>query len=305
MANDLHISVIGLGSMGASLAKNILAAGYPLSVYNRTPQRATALVAAGARAAASPLDAACGADVVITMLADDKATEDVVFGADNLIDGLKPGAIHIAMSTISEALSIRLTAAHHEAGQVFVAAPVLGRPDAAAAAKLFIAVAGPSAAVQRVTPVLEKLGQRVTVIGENPAQAHLLKLVANFMISAVLESLGEATALAHKGGIDPETMLDFLTNSIFSAPVYKNYGALIAKQTFTPVGFALPLGQKDNRLVLQSAEAHQVPMPFASVVRDRFLSARAQGYDDQDWAAIARLSLTDAGMVSGKEGWQK
>jgi 3-hydroxyisobutyrate dehydrogenase-like beta-hydroxyacid dehydrogenase len=159
--------------------------------------------------------------------------------------------------------------------------------------------------VQRVTPVLETVGQRVTVIGENPAQAHLLKLVANFMISAVLESLGEATALAHKGGIDPEVMLDFLTNSIFSAPVYKNYGALIAKQTFTPVGFALPLGQKDNRLVLQAAEAHQVPMPFASVVRDRFLSARAQGYDDQDWAAIARLSLTDAGMVSGKEGWKK
>jgi 3-hydroxyisobutyrate dehydrogenase-like beta-hydroxyacid dehydrogenase len=305
MENDLRISVIGLGAMGTPIAKNILAAGYPLTVYNRSPRRAEALVAAGASAAASPLAAARAADVIITMLADDPATESVVFGEDGVIAGLKKGGIHIAMSTISEALSSRLTAAHHAAGQSFVAAPVLGRPDAAAAGKLFVAVAGSSAALQLVIPVLEKVGQRVTVVGENPAQGHLLKLIANFMISSVLESLGEGTALAQKGGIAPEVMLDFLTHSIFSAPVYKNYGTLIAKQTFKPVGFALPLGQKDNRLVLQSAETHQVPMPFASIVRDRFLSARAQGYDDLDWAAIARLSLTDAGMVSGKEGWEK
>ncbi|MEJ0045625.1 MAG: NAD(P)-dependent oxidoreductase [Rhodospirillales bacterium] len=224
------------------------------------------------------------------MLADDPATEAVVFGDQGLLAGLKPGAIHLAMSTISEALSQRLTEAHQEAGQHFVAAPVLGRPDAAAAAKLAIAVAGAPAAVATVVPVLEKLGQRVTVVGELPKQAHLLKLIANFMISAVLESLGEATALASKGGVAPETMLDFLTNSIFAAPVYKNYGALIAKQSFTPVSFALPLGQKDNRLVLQSAETHQVPMPLASLVRDRFLAARAKGYDGLDWSSIGRLA---------------
>ena len=305
MANDLRISVIGLGAMGAGIANNILAAGFPVTVYNRSPQRAATLVAAGAKAAASALEAARNADVVITMLSDDAATEAVVFGEQGILAGLAKGGIHIAMSTISEALSARLTVAHQEAGQYFVAAPVLGRPDAAAAGKLFVAVAGPSAAIERVRPVLEKIGQRITIVGETPAQGHLLKLIANFMISSVLESLGESTALAQKGGIAPEAMMDFLTNSIFSAPIYKTYGAIIAKQTFEPVGFALPLGQKDNRLVLQSAETHQVPMPFASVVRDRFLSARAQGYDDLDWSAIARLSLTDAGLVSGKEGWKK
>lgn len=305
MANDLRISVIGLGAMGAGIANNLLAAGYPLTVYNRSAARTASLAAAGAQVAASPAQAAADADIVLTMLADDPATEAVVFGDQGLLAGLKPGAIHLAMSTISEALSQRLTEAHRQAGQHFVAAPVLGRPDAAAAAKLAIAVAGAPAAVAAVMPVLEKLGQRVTVIGEQPKQAHLLKLVANFMISAVLESLGEATALAAKGGVAPDTMLDFLTNSIFAAPVYKNYGALIAKQSFTPVGFALPLGQKDNRLVLQSAETHQVPMPLANLVRDRFLAARAHGYDDLDWSAIGRLALSDAGLVTGKEGWNK
>ena len=231
------------------------------------------------------------------MLSDDAATEAVVFGEQGILAGLAKGGIHIAMSTISEALSARLTVAHQEAGHYFVAAPVLGRPDAAAAGKLFVAVAGPSAAIERVRPVLEKIGQRITVVGETPAQGHLLKLIANFMISSVLESLGESTALAQKGGIAPEAMMDFLTNSIFSAPLYKTYGPIIANQTFVPVGFALPLGQKDNRLVLQSAETHQVPMPFASVVRDRFLSARAQGYDDLDWSAndARRLVFQPAG----------
>jgi len=303
MSQDLRIAFIGLGAMGSGIARNLLAAGYALTVYNRSSARAQPLVEAGAKLALSPAAAAAEADLVFSMLADDAATENVVFGADGLLAGLSAKAIHVGMSTISEALSERLTEAHRAAGQYFVAAPVLGRPDAAAAAKLFIAVAGDPAALARVTPVLAHLGQRVSVIGDLPKQAHLLKLTANFMISAVLESLGEATALAAKGGIAPALLVDFLTNSIFAAPVYKTYGSLIAEQRFSPPGFALPLGQKDNRLVLQAAEAHQVPMPLASLVRDRFLAARAQGYEDLDWSAMARLALTDAGLVSGKEGW--
>ncbi len=303
MAHDLRIAFIGLGAMGSGIARNLLAAGYPLTVYNRSAARAQALVEAGAVLAASPAQAAREADLVFTMLADDAATEAVVFGSDGVLAGLAPGAIHVAMSTISIALSERLTDAHRAAGQYFVASPVMGRPDAAAAAKLFIAVAGDPAAVQKLTPVLAHLGQRVTVIGDEPKQAHLLKLTANFLITTVLESLGEATALAAKGGLPPETLMDFLTNSIFAAPVYKIYGTLIAEQRFNPPGFALPLAQKDNRLVLQAAESHRVPMPLASLVRDRFLAACAQGYEDMDCSAISRLALTDAGLVSGKEGW--
>lgn len=296
MTDKLKIAFIGLGAMGSGIAMNIAKAGFALRVFNRTAARAEPLAQAGATVGASPADAARDADIVITMLADDAATEKVVWGEHGILAAMRPGAIHLAMSTISVALSERLTGAHREAGQDFVAAPVLGRPDAAAQGKLFVALAGAPAARDRVRPVLDSTAQSVTEVDEVPAQATLLKLIANFMISTVIESVAEANALATKRGLDPQAMLAFLTGSIFGAPVYKNYGAMITQRKFEPAGFALPLGQKDNRLVLQAAETAHVPMPFATLIRDRYLTARALGWDRRDWSAISEVALRDAGI---------
>jgi 3-hydroxyisobutyrate dehydrogenase-like beta-hydroxyacid dehydrogenase len=292
----MNVAFIGMGAMGSAIARNLMAAGHRLSVYNRTPERARPLVEAGARLAASPADAAREAAAVFTMLADDQAVEAVTFGADGLLGALDEAAVHVSMSTISVALCERLAATHRDAGRGFVAAPVLGRPAAAAQAKLFVAAAGEASAMTRVMPLLEVLSQRVTVVAESPAQASVLKLIANFLISTVIESVGEAHALARKSGLDSHAMLEFLTGAIFNAPVYKTYGPLIVDGKFEPPGFALPLGQKDNRLVLQAAEALNVAMPFAAVVRERFLVARSQGWDGRDWSAIGSLAGRDAAV---------
>lgn len=300
MSDTTRVAFIGLGSMGSAIAANIQKSGAALTVYNRTAARAQPLVDQGATLASSPAAAAHNADVVFTMLSDDAATESVVFGDDGFLATLPRDAVHVAMSTISVPLSQRLTQAHADAGQHFVAAPVLGRPDMAALGKLFVVASGKPAIRDRVRPLLECVGQRVFDVAETPSQSTLLKLIANFMITTVIESLSEATALARKNDLAPEMLLDVLTNSIFSAPVYKTYGSIIAAENFSPAGFGLPLGQKDNRLLLQAAEASGVPVPLASLVRDRFLSARAQGMSDLDWSAIALLSLADAGIERKK-----
>jgi len=194
------------------------------------------------------------------------------------------------------AMSKRLSEAHEAAGQLFVASPVLGRPEMAAIGKLFVVAAGPQAARDRVRPLLERVGQRVFDVADAATSASLLKLIANFMITTVIESLSEASALAQKNDLDPAIVLDVLTNTLFSAPIYKTYGGLIVEQKFEPAGFTVPLGQKDNRLVMQAAEASAVPMPMASLVRDRMLAARAKGWDHLDWSAMSLLALADAGI---------
>jgi 3-hydroxyisobutyrate dehydrogenase-like beta-hydroxyacid dehydrogenase len=193
-------------------------------------------------------------------------------------------------------LSEKLTEAHAKAGQRYVAAPVFGRPDAAAAAKLFVAAAGEAQALKDVAPLFDVIGQRTYVISDKPSAANLVKLSGNFLLASVIESLGEAMALVSKGGIDRHVYLDLLTSSLFSAPVYKTYGALIADQKFSPAGFAAPLGQKDIRLALSAAEALSVPMPLASLLRDRFLTLMANGGDKLDWSAIAGLAAKDSGQ---------
>jgi 3-hydroxyisobutyrate dehydrogenase-like beta-hydroxyacid dehydrogenase len=200
------------------------------------------------------------------------------------------------MSTISVALSRRLAAAHREKEQRYVAAPVFGRPEAAAAAKLFIVAAGEPRQIERCQPLFDAMGQKTFVAGEDPAAANLIKITGNFMISTVLESLGEAFALIRKHGVSPETFLEVLTGTIFSAPVYRTYGGLIAAEKYEPAGFKLPLGLKDNRLALAAAEEVSVPMPIASLVRDQFLAAISQGMGEMDWAAIARVSARNAGL---------
>ncbi len=291
----MKIGVIGLGNMGSGMAGNLLKAGHEVTVYNRTPSKAQALIAQGARYAAQVADA-CGGDAVITMLADDGAVESVVFGDAGVIRSLRPRAIHISSSTISVALSEKMAAAHAASGQRFVSAPVFGRPDAAAAGKLFVAVAGAPDAVEESVLLLEAIGQKTFRFGNNPADANLVKLSGNFLISSVIEALGEAMALVGKAGLDQHQYVDFLTSTLFNAPVYKTYGGLIADKKFEPAGFAAPLGFKDNRLVLAAAETLRVPLPLASLIYNRFLTLLARGGESLDWSAFSQLAAEDAGQ---------
>jgi 3-hydroxyisobutyrate dehydrogenase-like beta-hydroxyacid dehydrogenase len=255
------------------------------------------LVADGAELCASPADACLGAGAVITMLADDAAVEGAAFGAGGVVGALGPDAAHVSMSTISVALSERLAEAHAGAGERFVAAPVFGRPDAAATAKLFIVAAGAPGTVAACAPLFEALGQKNFTIGEHPPVANLVKLSGNFLIASAIEAMGEAIALVAKAGVDRRQYLDILTSTLFNAPVYKTYGALIGERKFEPAGFAAPLGQKDIRLTLAAAENLGVPMPLASLLRDRFLALIAQGGSALDWSAIVGLAAKDSGQT--------
>jgi 3-hydroxyisobutyrate dehydrogenase-like beta-hydroxyacid dehydrogenase len=296
----MRIGFLGLGNMGEAMARNLIRAGHEVVVYNRNRGRADALNQEGAKIADSPAQAA-GYEIVITMLADDPAIESVVLGKQGVLDGMPPGSLHISMSTISADLSQRLAAIHQERGQQYVAAPVFGRPDAAAAAKLFIVAAGPKAALARARPLFDKLGQRTFEVGERPEHANLIKLLGNFLITCVLEGLGEAFTVARKAEIDPKTLFDVLSNTLFGAPVYNTYGSKIIAEEFSPAGFKMPLGLKDVRLALGAAEKLSVPMPFASVVRDRFLSGIANGYAELDWSALALVVAQSAGLPRGTQ----
>jgi 3-hydroxyisobutyrate dehydrogenase-like beta-hydroxyacid dehydrogenase len=295
----MNVGLIGLGRMGAGIAKSLLRAGHHVTVYNRTRERAEALRKDGAAVAGSIAEACRGA-AVLTMLADDAAVEAVVFGEDGVLKSLPRGHAHISLSTISVALSDRLAAEHSRAGQEFVASPVFGRPEAAEQAKLAVVAAGPKAAVEQCKPLLEAIGQKLLVIGEQPSKANVVKLTGNFLIATVLESLGEAFAFARKSGVDATALLDFLTSTLFNAPIYKTYGGLIVEGMHDQVGFALPLGFKDVRLVMQAAEAKAVPMPIASVLHDRFVTALARGYERMDWSVIGQVAAEDAGLVRAK-----
>ena len=291
----MQIGFIGLGNMGQAMARNLLRAGHQVAVYNRTPSRAEPLVAAGARLGGTPGDAAQG-EAVITMVADDRALEAVAFGDGGIVARLPPEAIHVSMSTIGVALSERLTDAHRQAGQVYVAAPVFGRPEMAAAAKLFIVAAGAPDAVEACLPLFAAMGQKTFPIGDQPKAANLVKLSGNFLIASVIEALGEAMALVGKAGVDRHRYLDLLTSTLFTAPVYRTYGELIVEHRFEPPGFAASLGHKDIRLALAAAESLRVPMPFAAVLHDRFLTLLAHGGEALDWSAIGQLAAKDAGQ---------
>jgi 3-hydroxyisobutyrate dehydrogenase-like beta-hydroxyacid dehydrogenase len=290
----MKIGFIGLGHMGSAMAKNLVIAGHDVTVFNRTPGRSRVLLQLGAHEAAD-IAGACQGEVVITMLADDVAVADTVWGKDGVLESLPQGAIHISMSTISVALSKRLTQAHRQAGQRYVAATVMGRPDMAAAANLFILAAGDSATVAICVPVFDSLGQKTSNVGPEPSAANLIKLTGNFLQAAVIEALGEAVALIGKAGIDRRAYIEVLTSTVFTAPAYKIFGPLIAEGKFEPAAFAAPLGYKDIRLALAAAESLQVPMPLANLLHDRFVRLFAQGGERLDWAAIGALAGQDAG----------
>jgi 3-hydroxyisobutyrate dehydrogenase-like beta-hydroxyacid dehydrogenase len=281
--------------MGEPIARNLLKGGHTLKIYNRTRSREEALVADGATSAETPGAAATGG-VVATMLADDAALEAVVFGEHGILEGLPRGGVHISHSTISTHISRRLTSAHRERGQFFVAAPVFGRPDAAQAARLIVVAAGPKEALDRCHPELEAIGRKLIVIGPEPVAANTVKLAGNFLIASMLESLGEACALLRKSGVDPADFLEIMVGSFFQSPVYENYGKIIAEQRYEPAGFKLRLGLKDVRLMLAAADEAGAPMPIASLIRDNMISGVAQGLGDLDWAALARVAALKSGL---------
>ncbi len=295
-----EIGFVGLGAMGLPMAANLLAAGYHLTVYNRTASKAEPLIAKGARRADRAGDVAHPGGIVVSMLADDALVKALVTGEDALAERIAPDGIHVSMSTVSPATTRELAAYHAMRGSVMVAAPVFGRPNAAQAKQLRICVSGPADARARVRPIIEAMGREVFDFGDNPGAANVVKLAGNFMIAAALEAMGEAVAMMRKSGVDPAAALEMLAKTIFAAPVYQGYGPIIAHGQFTPAGFRLPLGLKDIDLVLQTAGVANAPMPTASLLRDRLISAIAKGRADMDWSAIALGAADDAGLKGSR-----
>jgi 3-hydroxyisobutyrate dehydrogenase-like beta-hydroxyacid dehydrogenase len=290
----MDIGFVGLGNMGSGMAANLLKAGHQVTAYNRSQEKVDALAERGARPARTVAEAS-GAQVVVTMLANDEAVEAVTFGADGILATLSPGAVHVSCSTVSVALASRLSAAHAAAGQHFVAAPVFGRPEAAEAGRLFVVAAAKQDVLQRVSPIFEAIGQRTFVVSDDPEAASLVKISGNFLIASVIESLGEAMALVGKAGVDKLQYLDVLTSTLFGAPIYQTYGSLVAREEFEPAGFTATLGLKDVGLALAAGQDLQVPLPIASLLRDRFLTLLANGGGQLDWSAIGALSSWEAG----------
>ena len=288
----MKVAVVGLGPMGSRMAARLLAGGHEVAVWNRSAGKAEALVAAGAREADTPAEAADGAAVVLTMVADDAAVRAVVLAEDGVAAGLKTEAVHAGCSTVSVALARELEASH-----AYVSATVLGRPPAIDAGQLYVMLAGAPALRDKAMPVLEALGQLVFVVGDEAWRSNLVKLSANFMIFSTIEQLAEVFALNEKAGIPPEVVFEVLTGSFCSAPIHKNYGRLILERAFSPPGGPMALGKKDNDLFLQAGEAFGAALPFASVVRDRFIASIARGDGGLDFAALANRAREDAGLA--------
>ncbi len=291
-----HIGFIGLGNMGRPMASNLLQAGFALRVYNRNPSKAEPLVAQGAQRVSKPSEVVEPGGIVVTMVANDNALESVVTGEEGFLERLGQNGIHLSMSTVSPATARKLADLHAKHGSTYLAAPVFGRPEAAAARKLFICLSGVQAGKERVQPLLQALGQGVYDFGEDPGAANVVKLTGNFLIAAAMEAMAEAFTLAEKNGIERTKIIDMLGQTTFACPIYQNYGRTIAEERYTPAGFLLSLGLKDVNLVLQTAESAQMPMPFASLLHDRFMASVAKGRGEMDWSALALGVSEDAGL---------
>jgi len=290
-----NIGFIGLGGMGEPIAANLLAAGHKLKVYNRTASKANPLREKGATVTASAADVATAGGIVFTMVSDDRALEELCT-APSFVEKLGPGGVHVSLSTIAPATAKKLAEEHRKLGVDYVASPVFGRPEAAAAAKLWICVSGPGASRERIRPLLASVGQRTFDFGEDAGAANVVKLCGNFMIAAALETMAEAFVLAEKNGVDPAGVADMLGATLFACPIYQGYGKFILQGEFEPARFRLVLGLKDVNLALQTAAASQLPMPIASLMRDRLLAAVAKGRADWDWTAVALESAENAGL---------
>lgn len=291
----MTLGFIGLGNMGTGMARNLLRAGNQLAVYNRSRGKAELLAAEGARVAQSPADACRGADAVLSMLSDDSAVEQVVFGEQGVLGALPRGSVHISHSTISTALARKLAQEHAARAQGYLSVPVFGRPEAAEAKRLLIIAAGEANLIERFRTLFESMGRQTFAVGAQAWQANAVKLCGNFMIASMIESFGEAFATLRKSKVQPDMFLEIM-NALFASPVYAGYGKAIAQESFEPAGFGLRLGLKDVRLALAAAEECAAPMPLASLLRDHFIDAIAHGEGELDWSAVARVPARHAGL---------
>jgi 3-hydroxyisobutyrate dehydrogenase-like beta-hydroxyacid dehydrogenase len=293
----MKIGFIGLGNMGLNMARNLIAAGHHLQVHNRSMNKADALEQTSITRCKTPAEAAANVPVVITMLSEDDVVTEAVVGKDGILETLQNGGIHISMSTISPDVAEKLAAAHHKTGSKYLASPVFGRPEAAAAKKLWICVSGDKEAKAIVQPILEALGQGVFDFGDSAGGANVVKVAGNFMIMSSLEIMAEAFTLAEKHGLDRAKVADFFGSTIFNAPIYQNYGKLIANKQYEPVGFKAKLGYKDARLAFKLAQQSETPMPVGTLLHNRLLTAVAKGLGERDWVeAVGRGVTDDAGL---------
>jgi 3-hydroxyisobutyrate dehydrogenase-like beta-hydroxyacid dehydrogenase len=292
----MRIGFAGLGLMGGAIAANMLKGGFALTVWNRSPDKAAPLAAQGAKVADNPRALAGASDIVFSMLADDDALEAVLEGEQGLLAGLVPGALHSSMSTIAVTTADSMAARHAERGQSYISTPVFGRPDVAAAAKLFVVAAGRDADIDRAEPALRAIGQKLFRVGETPSAANLVKLCGNFMLLSAVEAMAEAMALAEKGGVPKATLYEVISGTLFDALAYRSYGPILVEERFRPAGFPAPLGLKDMRLVGAAAEANRVAMPLLSLVRDHLLETIAKEGSDVDWSAIGLTVARNAGL---------
>ncbi len=293
----MRIGFLGMGKMGVPMALRLIAAGYELAVWNRTEGRTKPLIHEGAIAAATPAEAELGADAVITMLFDDAAHEEVLFGANGLMDALSPGALHIVCSTISVALSERLTEEHARRGIDFVAAPVFGRPVVAEQGKLWIVVAGAKNAVERARPALEPMARGISVVGREPRQAHAVKLGGNFLISAMIHALGESFVFAEAQGIAVETFFETVNNALFQSPFYAAYGKVMLHPPKEP-GATMMVGAKDLRLLREAAAGRSTRLSLADAMAEIFAEARKVGLGEEDWAVAQYKMAQRRGRAS-------
>jgi len=275
--------------MGSGMARNLLRAGHQVTVYNRSARKVQALAGAGARVADSPADACRMSEAVVTMLADDRAVEQVVFGENGIASSLPSQGIHVSCSTIGIALAKRLAAEHARRGQGYVSAPVFGRPEAAESKNLLVVAAGSEQMTERCRPLLEAIGRRTFVLVAEPWQANAVKLSGNLMIASMIATFGESFATLRKAGVEPQAFLEVMS-ALFGSPMYANYGRLIAEEQFEPAGFALRLGLKDVNLLLEMADASAAPMPLANLIRDQLLAAMEQGQGEMDWSSVSKVS---------------
>jgi 3-hydroxyisobutyrate dehydrogenase-like beta-hydroxyacid dehydrogenase len=291
-----NIGFIGLGHMGEPIAKNLIAAGHALKVFNRTASKAALLQAKGATVVSSAAQASSPGGIVFTMLSDDRALEEVCSAQPSFVEKLGTGGVHVSLSTIAPATAKQLAVEHRRHGVDYVGSPVFGRPEAAAAAKLWICTSGPAAARDRVRPLLAAIGQKTFDFGDDPGAAHVVKLCGNFLIAAAIEAIAESLALAEKNGVDPAATASMLTETLFASPVYQGYSRLVIAAHFEDANFRLALGLKDVNLALQTAAASEMPMPIASLLRDRMLASMAKGRKDWDWTALALDVAENAGL---------
>ncbi|MBS1085575.1 NAD(P)-dependent oxidoreductase [Gluconobacter sphaericus] len=292
----MKVGFVGLGAMGHAMAERLLRGGHELVVTNRTRAKADDLVAQGAVFAETPADVARQVEVVFSMLFDDPSTEEAVFGEHGIATALAPGAIHACSSTLSLEQARRLRDGHAERGQGYVSANVLGRPPAAKAGELFVVTAGAEEALKRLRPLLECFGSRIFEVGQDPVQANLAKLSLNFMIYSTIEQMAEVFALNEKAGTDPHKIFEIMTGSFYNAPVHKNYGKLMVDHEYDHPGAPVTLGLKDIEMFLKAGGENAVPLPYASVVRDRLLSAISAGDAERDFVVLLERARQDSGL---------